>query len=99
VRGHPLRVVADGRIHAGDIKRQQIPEHVILRTQLFVHRIRDPPSVVASRRKVAACGIFSRSNSSCLAIEKILVFAPIASASEIVATSVNPDALMQGYWS
>src|SRR5260370_26641819 len=46
-----------------------------------------------SRRRLAALGTSSRSNSSCLATEKIVVFAPIASASETTATSVKPGLL------
>src|SRR5258708_23188435 len=50
-------------------------------------------SVAVSRRRLAAFGTSSRSNSSCFAMEKIVVFAPIASASETTATSVNPGLL------
>src|ERR1700716_3409972 len=46
-----------------------------------------------SRRRLAALGTSSRSNSSCFATEKIVVFAAIASARDVAAASVNPGLL------
>jgi hypothetical protein len=39
VREHPHGAVADRRIHGGRVERQKIPEHAVLRAQLFVDGI------------------------------------------------------------